>query len=111
MKVTGWTYWDDERYEDIPIEMFDDTWRVVAREMCERGYKFSGAYHQKGMAGVPIIDNKWKFTISQRSWGQLMVDAYPCDIDDSDHMGYVMWAWMTPDGEEMAIPKEGDYEA
>lgn len=106
MKVTGWTYWEDDRYEEIPIDKYDEARRIVAREMRERGYKFTGNYHQNGDFGVPVIDEKWLLTMTQRSWGHMMVEAYPDKIDDTDGYGYCKWAWVAP--EEMVIPKEGE---
>lgn len=104
MKVTGWTYWEDERYGDLPNDEFDMAWSVVGSTLCGCHYKFTGTYHQNGDYGVPIIDDKWKFTVSQRTWGQLMAEAYP-DICDGDGMDYVLWAWMAP--EPMVIPNIG----
>lgn len=105
MKVTGWTDWSDETYEELPDHLYEEAYGVVAAELSLRGYKFTGCYHQNGDYGVPIIDDKWKFTASQRTWGGIMVDAYPCEIDDSDNMGYVVWAWVAP--EPMVIPNIG----
>lgn len=114
MKVTGWTYWEDGRYRSGPDYESDDTyskaWEVIVKEIRERGYKFSGIYHQGGMTGVPIIDNEWVFIVSQRTWGQIIAEAYPDEIDNSDGYGYTAWAWKIPDGEEMVIPKEDEYE-
>lgn len=105
MKVTGWTYWEDDRYEEIPNDVFDLVWGIVGSELRAHGYQFTGSYHQNGDFGTPIIDDKWKFTLSQRSWGELIADAYP-EICDGDGMDYILWAWMPP--EPMIIPPFGE---
>ena len=37
----------------------------------------------------------------------MMVLAYPDEIDDSDGYGYVKWAWIPPEGEDMEVPNIG----
>ena len=111
MKVTGWTDLEDGRYPHDPaddsMETFIEARNAVIDEIRKHGYKFSGIYHQDGMTGVPIIDDNWLFGVSQRSWGQIMAEAYPDQVDDSDGYGYITWAWMAP--EPMVIPKEEEY--
>lgn len=106
MKVTGWTWWENPEYEDLPNELYDEAKTCVAKELLEHGYKFTGDYHQNGDYGVPIIDNKYLFMTSMRVWGHMMVRAYPDEIDDSDGYGYTEWAWMVPDGQDMVLPEE-----
>lgn len=118
MKVTGWTWWENPDYKDLSLigssPPFEDRWdeakELIAKEIRDRGYKFTGGYHQNGDFGAPIIDNEWLFMASQRAWGHMMVRAYPDEIDDSDGYGYCKWAWIVPEGEEMITPKEEDYE-
>lgn len=105
MKVTGWTYWEDERYDEIPNDEYDMARSVVVHSLWEFGFKFDGTYHTNGDYGVPVIDNKWKFTVSHRVWGGLMADAYP-EICDGDGMDYVSWAWIAP--EPMILPPFGE---
>lgn len=107
MKVTGWTDWEDPRYmssDESGLDLFGLLRDVVIEEISERGYKFTGEYHQNGDFGVPIIDNKWRFEVTQRSWGGIMKAAYPDEVSD-----YIEWAWTPPDGEEMIIPRVEDY--
>lgn len=113
MKVTGWTWWDNPEYEDMfPIgpdrdcDKFEEVGALVVSEMRSNGYKFSGTYHQGGDFGVPIIDGKWLYQCSCRSWGHIMAMAYPDEIDDRDGYGYVKWAWMNPDGQKSVVPYE-----
>lgn len=108
MKITGWTDWEDKRYsEDIPDDIFEEVQNAVAVGLRYNGYKFDGYYHQFGSSGVPIIDDKWAYKVSQRSWGHMMVRAYPDEIDDRDGMGYCEWAWRTPWNEAVTPKGEG----
>lgn len=106
MKITGWTWWENPEYEDLPNELYDEAKSCVVEELRKHGYKFTGSYHQNGDFGVPIIDDVWLFQVSQRTWGNLMVTAYPDEIDDSDGYGYTEWAWTVPDGKTMVVPKD-----
>lgn len=109
MKVTGWTDWDDERYEEFhgtDLAEEDEAKEAIIQEMRTYGYKFTGGYHQNGKYGVPIIDGQWKYCTSQRRWGHIMVMVYPDKIDNSDGYGYVDWAWSVPNGEEMVVPQK-----
>ena len=118
MKITGWTWYDNPEYKDMsPVGgpfPFENNWgdikEMIAKEMRSKGYKFTGDYHQNGDFGAPVFNNEWKFEVSQRVWGHIMVMAYPDEIDNSDGYGYCKWAWMVPDGETMIVPKEGDYD-
>lgn len=70
MKVTSWTDRDDERYsDDIPYDLCGEAMDAVTKALRENGYKFDGYYHQGGDFGVPVLDEKWKFTCSFRVWG------------------------------------------
>lgn len=99
MKVTSWTNWNDDRYPEIPIELYEEARGIVVSELRKHGYKFTGGYHQYGDYGAPVIDGKYKMTWSQRSWGGVMAAAYPDTVDD-----YTKWAWVAP--EEMVVPGE-----
>ena len=105
MKVTGWTDFEDARYEDIsnmPQEEFQKAFEIVKKELKDNGYKFCGWRHQYGYC--PIIDNKWLFGVSLRMWGRIMQEAY--DLPNKDGMGYCTWAWNTPEGEQEVLPKK-----
>ena len=114
MKIVGWTEWDDPNYRDrfpngVQID-WDDLHRteeVIAAELRNKGYKFTGDYHQNGDFGVPIFDDGTVFQCSQRTWGDIMVSAYPDEIEDHDRLGYTVWAWSPP--EDMSVPNPEDY--
>ena len=116
MKITGWTEFGDPKYEEMypigentdrPWSEIEDVERLIAEELRNRGYRFTGSYHQEGDYGVPIIDNRWRFECSCRTWGAIMLMAYPESIDNSDGLGYTEWAWLPPTDE--VVPKGDDY--
>lgn len=111
MKIIGWTEWDDPNYKEMfPIgeihssDAVDSVRKIIAEELKNKGYKFTGTYHQNGDYGVPVFDTGEVFQCSQRMWGGIMAEAYP--ESDSDGYGYLRWAWTLPDTENMVIPKE-----
>lgn len=71
----------------------DDCYKAVVECIRENGYHFNGNDHQNAPWGCPIIDNKYIVCLSMRSWGGIMAEAYPDEIDNSDGYGYVKWAW------------------
>ena len=115
MKVTGWTDQEDKKYiqihypyvilnkNKIPKEQIYEMWNVVVKEVKEKGYRFTGDMHQNCDTGTPIIDDKYIFCLSQRSWGELMRQAH--NLPDPDGMGYITWAWVAPQGETITLPK------
>ena len=106
MTVTGWTYWNDDRYltiDDMTNEEFHEAREAVKNEIKAKGYKISGASHQYINYCTPIIDNKFLYGVSMRSWGAIMQEAY--DIPNDNGYGYVVWAWTHPDKEKEIFPK------
>ena len=100
LKVTGWTNYDDERYENIRDNISDykevkELKKIVADDIKEKGYKFSGFNHQYHSHGTPILNEKYKFTCSMREWGDIMAIAYNPKYNEDD-MAYVLWAWNPP---------------
>lgn len=117
MKIIGWTNYDNPQYKEMfPIggsytkDEIDEVRNVIAEELRDRGYRFTGSYHQNGDYGVPIFDNGMIFTCSQRMWGGIMAMAYPDEIDNSDGLGYCDWAWIQPNNQKVVVPCEEDYE-
>ena len=104
MKVTGWADWEDERYTDIDSmshEELTEATDLVINELKTNGYKFSGEAHQNGYC--PVIDDKWLYAVSMRFWGSIMQRAY--NLPNDDGLGYVIWAWGTPEDEEEVLPE------
>ena len=104
MKVTEWTYWGDNRFQNIDDVLLEDFVCIedaVIENIIENGYKFSGKDHQWGYC--PVVDDKYIYCVSMRKWGSIMQRAYSLPNDDG--MGYVLWAWATPVGEKPIYPK------
>ena len=95
-KVTGWTHWNDEKFEEPSTS---NEWvsfrKAVIQEIKNKGYKFSGYYHQQGDFGVPVIDDKYALEFSMRTWGKIMAEA----LGHCGDMDYVEWAWDAPEKE------------
>ena len=107
MKVTGWTYLENDKYQsidDMTNEEFREARQAVIDECHKKGYKFSGAAHQNRYDGCPIIDDKYVYSVSMRSWGSIMQEAH--NLPNEDGLGYVIWAWSTPDNEQPKYPTE-----
>ena len=112
MRIIGWTDWDNQDYPEMfPFtgtpynhEEVEAVEAIISKELRDRGYKFTGSYHQNGDFGTPIFDTGEVFKCSQRTWGGIMADAYPDEIDNSDGYGYVKWAWVEPEGEVSVLP-------
>lgn len=98
MRVIGWTNWDDSRdihtYRNDPL--YNDRRNAVIRELREKGYRFSGSYHQNGEYGVPVFDDGKALAVTQRSWGAIMADAFPKEVG-TDEYAYCVWAWINPE--------------
>lgn len=114
MKITGWTWYENPDYKEMfPIgetSTFADEFKVrklIAEELRKCGYKFTGGYHQNGDFGAPIIDDVWIYQCSCRTWGGIMVMAYPEESDDTDGMGYVEWAWDSQKTHEKSVLPKG----
>jgi len=113
MKIIGWTEWDNPKYRErfewgdtYSSKEYDEHIQCIINELKEKGYKFSGDYHQNGDSGVPIFDDYTVFQCTQRTWGAIMAMAYPKEDDDS--LAYVRWAWQEP--EESVFPEVYDDE-
>lgn len=99
MKIIGWTHWDDLRFKEDTSTMEEDLERrrMISEELRKKGYKFNGYYHQDGEFGVPVFDDGTTYQCTFRTWGGIMANAYPKEVDNSDGYGYVAWAWYDPD--------------
>ena len=76
MRIVGWAEWDDPKYKEMfPIggaykeAEVETVLAIIAEELRNNGYKFTGSYHQGGDYGVPVFDNGEVFQCSQRMWG------------------------------------------
>lgn len=98
MEVTGWTWWGNPKYkdlEDVDAVSEEPIWLngydVVFKNIKEHGYHFDGYAHQNAEFGVPILDDKYLFQVTQRTWGAIIAKAFPEEFDDADDWRYVRW--------------------
>lgn len=94
LKVTGWTHWENGAYKDLEYicpDLYELGSQVVIDELKRTGYKFTGIYHQNGKFGVPIINDKYRYEASQRSWGALVAAAHPDEEYEKDNKAYLKW--------------------
>lgn len=99
-KVTDWTSWSDaeSRPESRPGTIpFSCAFDAVVREMKEKGYEFSGNYHQNGKTGVPVINGRFPFMVSMRVWGDVMARV----TGDTGPGAHIRWTYSAPGGEEV----------
>lgn len=80
--------------------LITEAYDVVIKDIRKNGYHFTGNDHQNADNGCPILDNKYKLCVSQRTWGGFIAKAFPDEIDNSDGYGYIKWAWTVKDGEK-----------
>lgn len=105
MKITGWTHPDNSKYKDFFCEDFSNEECDIAEELVvekvrSNGYKFNGRAHQGEYC--PVIDDKYFYMVSMRRWGAIMQKAY--NLPNGDGLGYVRWAWCTPEGQKPKYP-------
>lgn len=87
MKVTGYTNFFDSRYKDIDvIKPSAAEWAQIDTAVKEsirtEGIKISPDYHQNGVFGTPVIDNKYRVTYSLREFSRLLSEVYGGDYLD-----------------------------
>lgn len=96
-----------EWYENSELAKIEEALdEVVILELRKHNYHFTGQSHQNYDFGCPIIDDKYIYCLSQRSWGSLMYRAFP-DEDYSkykDGCEYIKWAWITPVDSDEILP-------
>ena len=98
-RVTGWTQFDPPELTDIfdafpemTAQEQEDIEAAVIKAIQTERLCFSGKYHQDGINGVPIINWKYWYGVSQREWGRLMAVAH----GNKDRFGYLDFAWRLP---------------
>lgn len=102
-----------EWYENSELAKIEETLdEVVIRELRKHNYHFTGWTHQDYDFGCPIIDDKYIYCLSQRSWGRLMYRAFPNEdySEYKDGYEYVKWAWASPDDSKEILPNEAQGE-
>lgn len=98
ISVIAWTNLGNRKFfrmEDSPIP-FDVAKAAVLKELKQKGYRFSGFYHQFADRGVPVLTGGYRFELSYKDWGFLMTEAQGGDP--------TRWAWGTPDPRTEVYP-------
>lgn len=85
LTIIGWTSFDS----GYPtIELSDENMAVVlpllAQEIGQKRYVFSGEAHQYAETGMPVFSDGTAFRASMRCWGTIMASLYS-DIDGTDY--------------------------
>ena len=90
-QVIGWTNYDNRKYPAFNgrIEEYVAARNAIIDELREKGFRFSGDYHQYGDSGCPILNDGTCFTVSSREWGAIMAEALY--VDNSDGFAYMEW--------------------
>ena len=109
LKIIGWTDYDSY-YPSVTIanEDLNKLLVIVANEIMDKGYMFSGQDHQNAYTGVPVFDNGTCFRASMRVWGTLMAAAYP-EVNGSE-TNYMDFYMSTPDKKKLPESSDIDIE-
>lgn len=88
--------------------LIDEICECVKEDIVKNNYHFTGDMHQNYDYGCPVIDDKYKYYLTQRSWGQLMYECYPDEDYSSYGKGYeyLKWSFIKPENVESIYPKE-----
>ena len=102
MRVTNWISWGDGTWLPWVESNLDSSLakKAIIEAIRENGYAFSGAYHQLGEFGVPIIDDKYRYETSILRWSELMADA----LGNHDPGAYIDYAAQLPHGMKEIVP-------
>ena len=92
MNVIGFTSWNELHDRDTS----DEARNAVISYLRENRLAYGGFFHQMNF-GVPMLDNKKVYSVSNRDWGELIAEM----IGDTDRMAYCKYAW------EFALPSLG----
>lgn len=114
MKIIGWTDWDNPKYKELKpksMKEYNETCEIIIKELREKGYKFTGSYHQQGDYGAPVIklenNEEYLFKATQREWGAIMAQVYT-EHNKGDGYDYYVWAWLMPENIEIILPAENE---
>lgn len=83
MEITGFTHWDNKKYEDYfdrvrndEVESLENPEQIVTEYFVKNKIYVSPTEHQHSKWGVPIIDNKYLYQVSLRYWGGVMANVW-----------------------------------
>lgn len=95
MKIVKWDKYNPEKYPEFTgNKELCKAEEIIISELKKHGYHFDGTYHQNGEYGAPVFDNGKQYRTTLRAWGAIMASAYPDEIENSNGMGYVWWAFL-----------------
>ena len=102
-KVTGWTYFNNRNYKELPEGIaVRKVHALVVEEIKKKGYRICGESHQcPSRHCVPVINKKYRYEVSFRTWGRIMAEAYGIEGD----LAYCDWAWIPPKGTKEILPE------
>jgi len=92
VKVTKWISFEEYKNytdaEEMGNTFWEDVYSLVQSHCKENKIKVGGFVHQQSR--IPVIDDKYAFMTTFRTWGGLMAEIWG---DGSDRMGYCEFAW------------------
>ena len=114
LRIVGWTSFD----EDYPMtldeeDVFQQKLHLVAKEIAQNGYCFSGEEHQNSLTGMPVFSDGTAFRASMRTWGYIMAKVYSTSNKTYNYMDFYMSLENSKMPESKAIdvlPKDVDEE-
>ena len=86
-KIIGWTHAGDERFPEAPSHKHSSLFTVLIEEIRERGYAFSGEYHEWGDMGVPVFNSGERLELSMRTFAKVMAEVY----EEDGAASYAKW--------------------
>jgi hypothetical protein len=88
-------YNNSNKYQDIEDSGldFNECYDLVKEYCLTNRVRISGVDYQ--LEGLPVIDDKYVFLVTQRAWGDLMAEVW--SVVDGVRYRYVDWAWCVPD--------------
>ncbi|MBQ2757663.1 MAG: hypothetical protein IJF31_04180 [Clostridia bacterium] len=103
--IIGWTSFDaGYPTASLEEENMDRILPLLAQEITENGYAFSGEVHQYGEAGMPVFSDGTAFRASMRCWGAIMASLHA--EDEGAPYEYMDFYMSTPGEEKM--PEVGE---
>ena len=101
IKVIGWTYYDDDTYEEGDVTYA--AYHAIVDDVKENKYTFTGWDHQESSDCAPILSDGKIRRFTQRGWGGLMAEANGL----SGRYAYSTYAfnWLDDDDDTTVRPK------
>ena len=78
-RIIGWTAASREDFPELSQEKRRALRHLIIKEIIQKGYVFSGDYHEWGDSGSPVFNSGEKYVVSTRAWAHLMAEAYEAE--------------------------------